>query len=253
MRGMENILLFSLIVMRITGFIVFNPILGRRNAPAIVKMGIVMALSIIAVSYNGQAPVEAANALEYSFLLLKEFFLGFVIGTVVNLFLNIIVFAGESIDMQMGLSMSKIFDASSNAQLSLSATFFNIVFILLFFASDAHLALIRMLLTSGEVVPYGSVIITSGLSSAVLTVFCDCKALAVRMAMPMLAAEILVEVGVGILMKTIPQINVFVVNIQAKIIFGLILLVFLFTPMAGFLDGVIEDMFKVLQEILTLM
>ena len=43
MRGMENILLFSLIVMRITGFIVFNPILGRRNAPAIVKMGIVMA------------------------------------------------------------------------------------------------------------------------------------------------------------------------------------------------------------------
>lgn len=71
MFGMNNILLFSLIAMRVSGFILFNPILGRKNIPAIVKTGIILALSFIIISYEINEPVEAENAVVYALLLIK--------------------------------------------------------------------------------------------------------------------------------------------------------------------------------------
>ena len=114
MLGMENILLFSLIIMRISGFILFNPILGRRNIPGLVRSGIIIALSMIILTTKQYPPVEVQTTIEYAVLLLKEFFAGYVLGLVVNLFLYIIILAGETIDHQMGLSMAKIYDIQSN-------------------------------------------------------------------------------------------------------------------------------------------
>ncbi len=253
MQGMNDILTFSLIIMRMSGCILFNPILGRRNIPAMVKTAIIFVLSVILITYQEHTVVAADTVIEYAVLLLKEFFCGFVIGTVVNLFLNIIIFGGEIIDFQMGLSMSKIYDMQSNTSLALSATFFNALFVLLFFATDGHLVLLQLFLKSGEIVPYGSMAITQSLSVAILDIFCDCMILAVKLALPIMVVEILAEVGVGILMKTIPQINVFVVNIQAKVVLGIVFLVLLFTPMSEFLEGCIRLMFDALQYVIALM
>ena len=253
MQLMNNILLFSLIIMRISGFILFNPIFGRRNIPNIIKAGIILLMSFIIISYQFNETVIVDTVIEYSLLLVKEFFCGFAIGTVVNLFLYIIILGGEIIDFQMGTSMSKVFDVQSNSSLALSSTFFNILFVLLFFSSDAHLILIRIFLNSNEIVPYGNISINQELSSAILTVFRDCTVLAVKLSMPIMAAEMIGEIGVGILMKTIPQINVFVVNIQTKILVGLILLILLFSPMSQFIENCIELMFKSIQDILIFM
>ena len=67
------------------------------------------------------------------------------------------------------------------------------------------------------------------------------------------AAEVLTEIGVGIMMKAIPQIDVFSVNIQAKVILGIVLLFLMFTPMSEFIENLIELMFQRLQEVLSLM
>lgn len=253
MFEMNNILLFSLIAMRISGFILFNPILGRRNIPAIVKAGIILVLSYIVIAQDTSDIVEAENTIVYAVLLLKEFGVGLVIGTITNLFLYIIILSGEVMDLQLGLSMSKIYDAQSNISLSLTSTFFNILFMLLFFSSNAHLALIRLILNSGKIVPYGGVVFDKVISSAIITIFCDCTVLALKFAMPILAAEIITEIGVGIMMKAIPQIDVFSVNIQAKVILGLILLLILFTPMSDFIENLVEMMFQYIQEAISLM
>lgn len=73
----------------------------------------------------------------------------------------------------------------------------------------------------------------------------------VKFAFPILAAEFLLEIGVGILMKMVPQINVFVINIQLKIILGLILLIFLISPIGEFLSNLVTVMIKSIQEIIT--
>lgn len=81
--------------------------------------------------------------------------------------------------------------------------------------------------------------------------FSECVVLGIKFAFPVLAAEFLVEIGVGILNKIVPQINVFVINIQLKVIVGLGLLVLLISPIGEYLSNLVTVMVKAIQEILT--
>ena len=84
-----------------------------------------------------------------------------------------------------------------------------------------------------------------------IDLFSECVLMGVKFAFPILAAEFLMEMGVGILNKIVPQINVFVINIQLKITVGLTLLVFLISPIGEFLSNLVTVMIKSIQEILT--
>lgn len=249
----ERFMLLTLVLMRMSGCILFNPIFGRRNLPMIYKSGLIMVLTYIVFLATQSVSVQATTVIEYGVLLLKEFAVGYVIGFIINLFFYVIIFAGEIIDTQMGLSMSKIYDPQSNTSLSLSASFYNALFILLFFASDGHLALLKILINSENVISYGNVWVHTGVATAMLDVFRECSMMAVKFSFPILGIELLSEVGVGILMKTIPQINVFVVNIQMKLFIGLILLLLLFTPMSDFLESMMGSMFDTIQRVMNLM
>ena len=72
-------------------------------------------------------------------------------------------------------------------------------------------------------------------------------------AMPLIAMELVVEVAVGVIMRMIPQINVFVVNIQLKIIVGMLMLLFLFSPMSDKLNTIIDNMFQSLWSLVMMM
>ena len=75
-----------------------------------------------------------------------------------------------------------------------------------------------------------------------LEIFTQCIVMAVKFAFPIMAIEFITEIAVGILMKVIPQINVFVVNIQAKVLVGLLMLIFLFSPMSDYVGFIISQM-----------
>ena len=246
----ENFVFFSFVLMRMSGFVLLNPIFGRKNIPSLVKSGLILALAMIVFTSLPQQQMELSGMLEYAVLLIKEFAAGGAIGFVISLFLYVIIFAGEVIDMQLGMSMSKIFDAQSNASIALSATYYNILFMFLFFAMDAHLAIIHILLNSAEVVPYGQVVLGQNVAQGILDTFILCTELALKMAFPIIAIEFLVAVGMGILMKAIPQINVFVVDIQLKIFVGLLVMLLIFSPMADFLNSLVFTMVDSVKEIL---
>ena len=149
--------------------------------------------------------------------------------------------------------MAQVYDPQTNTQTALSARLYQIFYTLLFFAVDGHLVMIKILLTSGEVVPYGEVAFTQGLALAVLDLFKECVVLAVRFTFPILAVEFLMEIAVGIMMKMAPQVNIFVINIQMKIVLGFLMLLFLFSPMRGYLEDLMDQMLQTLKNILTLM
>ena len=189
--------------------------------------------------------------MEFAFLLLKEFAAGYVVGYVMHLFFFIVSFAGYIIDYQMGLSMSTVYDPQSNAQMPVTGSLLQTWLILLFFAVDGHLALMRILLTSAEIVPYGGIVVTEGLALRIIDIFLECVEMGLRLAMPMMAAEFLVEMGVGVLNKVVPQISIFVINIQMKLIVGIGLLVLLFAPTGEFIEKIMTTMMKSVGGILT--
>ncbi len=243
--------LFTLILMRMSGFILLNPILGRRNIPGIVKSGLIIVLTLVVYSFSAEQAFVIESTIEYGFLLIKEFAAGYVIGFVTELFFFIISFAGYIIDFQLGLSMATVYDPQSNSQIAVTGTVYQAFLVLLFFALDGHLALMQILLTSAEIVPYGGILITENVSLRVIDIFLQCVEMGIKFSLPILAAEFFVEIGVGILNKVVPQISIFVINIQLKIIVGLGLLVILFSPMSEYVDKIITTMIKTLQGILT--
>ena len=240
--------LFELIFMRMSGFLLFNPLLGRSNLPAMVKTGMALVLSILVFGTAGTGVPQPDTLVELAFRLL---IVGFVLGFLMQLCAAIVQAGGEIIDAQMGLTMAQIYDASSQANLSVTASLLNILLILDFFAENGHYTLMRLLTTSGELVPYGAAALGDGVYAYVIELFLACMLLAVKLAMPILAAELLGEVGMGVLMKAIPQINAFVINIELKVIIGLLLFFLLLTPINEFLleleSGMLSELGRILR------
>lgn len=244
--------LFLYILARMSGFVLFNPILGRRTIPAIFRSGLILLLSVSVISSTQQTVEVPATTVELIIHLLLELAVGLLLGMAVNFFFYIPQLAGEVIDTQMAMTMNQIYDASSQANLSTTAVLFNVAMSLLFFAANGHHTLLRILLTSGQVVPFGEIAFDTIVFQAMLQLFIQCTLLAVKLCMPILAAELVGEIGMGILMKVIPQINVFSINIELKVIIGLFLIFVLISPFSEFLLQIEEQMLGSLSEILQL-
>lgn len=238
----SELYLFTLIFMRVSGFVLFNPILGRNSVPNLAKAGIIMVFSVFVLGMAGEAPAVPGTILEFALRLLLELGLGFVMGFVMQLFFMIIQVGGEVIDAQMGLTMAQVYDASSQVNMTVTASLLNVLFVLNFFAENGHYTMLRIFLTSQQVVPFGQASFGQAVASGVAEIFLSCMVLAIKLAFPILAAELLGELGMGILMKAIPQINAFVINIELKVIIGLVLLFLFLTPISEFLLGAEADM-----------
>ena len=245
--------LFELIFMRMSGFLLFNPLLGRSNLPAMVKTGMALVLSILVFGTAGTGVPQPDTLVELAFRLLLELGIGLVLGFVMRVVFSVVQIGGEVIDTQMGMTMAQIYDASSQANMSVTASLLNILFFLNFFAENGHYTLMRILLGSAEILPFGTAVLGEAAASYVAEVFFSSMLLAVKMALPILAAELLGELGMGILMKAIPQINAFVINMELKVIIGLILLFLFLTPLSEFLLGAEADMLSGLRRGLAVM
>lgn len=247
------LVLFLLITARMTGCILFNPLLGRRGIPGLVKAGFILMLSLCVFALTPVPEQVPDTLLGLGLTFLLELFLGYVLGLVVNLFFYIPLMAGSVIDMQMGLSMASTYDPASGIQVTATSTLFNVLMSLLFFAANGHHTLIRIFVASGQIVPFGRVALGEDLYAALIEMFIDCTILGVKLCMPILAAELMGQVGMGILMKAIPQINVFAINIELKVIIGLVLTFLFLVPISEFLLDAEMQMLVSLQRILPLM
>ena len=248
MVGWSELFGFEMVLARISGFVLFSPILGRSNIPGYAKTGLILVLSVFVYGLGPPGTV-----VELVVRLGVELIVGFVLGFLMQLCAAIVQAGGEIIDAQMGLTMAQIYDASSQANMSVTASLLNILFFLNFFAENGHYTLMRILLGSAEILPFGTAVLGEAAASYMAEVFFSSMLLAVKMALPILAAELLGELGMGILMKAIPQINAFVINMELKVIIGLILLFLFLTPLSEFLLGAEADMLSGLRRGLAVM
>lgn len=249
----SSIYLFELIFMRVTGFIMTNPLFGRTNLPNFVKAGFIMVLSVFVWGVEETSVTPPGSFPELAIRLLLELALGFALSFVMQLFFTIVQMGGEIMDAQMGMNMAQVYDSSSQINMTVTASLLNVLLVLTFFAENGHYTLLRILLSSGDVVPFGAAALGQAAVSAAVELFCSCMVLALKLAFPILAAELLGELGMGILMKAIPQINAFVINIELKVIIGLILLFLFLSPINEFLLEAESSMLTALQQMLGLL
>ncbi len=245
--------LFLYIMARMSGFVQFNPLLGRQNISASFRGGFVLLLTVFVYFITDQDVAVPGTLLEFALRILLELLLGFLLGLVMDFFFYIPQLAGQMIDTQMGMTMNQIYDAGARANLTVNSLLLNTLMLLLFFAANGHHTLLRIMLTSGRIVEYGGVhILSDALVNGLLELFIECTVLAVKLCMPILAAELLGQLGMGILMKVIPQINVFSINIELKVIIGLGLLLALISPFSEYFLSLERTMLDRMSQVLML-
>ena len=241
-----------LVFARVMGIFAFNPIFSRKNIPSSVKVGASLALSIIIITSQGQQIAEYNGVGTFAIAVLLETFVGFILGFLTQLFLSTLLVAGDIMDTQSGLGMAKIYDPASGVQMPLFGSITTYMFILYFFVTNAHLSYIKIFALSFEVIPLGVGSINPDVGMIIVEYFATILVLSLKLAMPMIVAQLLLEICMGVMMKTVPQIQVMVVNMQVKLLFALILLFILAVPMSNFLDRYMDTMLQSLEGILPL-
>ena len=118
--------------------------------------------------------------------------------------------------------------------------------------SKTHQTLLRLMVSSGGVVPFGTASLGRDAAEMAVEVFIDCTLLAVKMCLPVLGAELMGQVGMGILMKAIPQINVFAINIELKVLVGLLMIFALIAPFSEFLLSMENTMLSQVRQAIAL-
>lgn len=250
---LQNFDIFLLVLARMAGMVLVNPVFGRKGLPMMVRMGLVLSLSLFvlpaaelqAVAVSGLTTFGMAEAI------IKEVMMGLVIGYVFQLFFSMLYVAGDVLDTLFGFSMGKVMDPISGIQSSVFAQFINVFFFLYFFATGSHLSMVKIFAYTYEVVPVGVTgFVSNALLSYLINLFGSVFGMVIRLTLPFAAAEFVLEVTMGVLMKLIPQIQVFVINIQAKILLGLLLMMLFAYPVGAFLDTYISSMMTEVQTVM---
>lgn len=248
---MNQYLIFLLASCRTAGVIFFNPIFGRKGVPNIMKVGLSLAIAMFAVFQLGTTQVINYSAIEFIGAMLQGFIIGIVIGFIMSMFLSVFQLGGELIDMQMGLSMASMYDPATKANISVTGNLLTSMYILIFFISNAHLALFTVVIKSFQVIPLGIGQISDQVAVFFIELMYYIFVYAVQLAIPIIVTEIIAEFAVGILMRLVPNINVFVINIQIKVIIGLIVVFTLIPALANFMTQMNLLMMEKITQVLT--
>ena len=256
MTGVEQFLKMSeaqlyygmLLFLRVTGLFVLSPIFGRKNVPNGAKVGLALLLSYIFLSaYPPASPVFTGNVADYALLCVKELSIGLIMGFMTILFFDVASMAGQVMDVQIGFGMAQIFDPETRNQVSLVSSLLNYTLLLYFIVVDGHLTLIKILYFSFDKIPVGQVLLPQSIALVCIQAMSMAFSMAITVALPIIAAELILEVVLGILIRTVPQLNIFVVGISVKIFVGLLVLVLFIPAFASYGDKIFETLYTWVQ------
>lgn len=215
-----------MLFLRVSGLLMVGPIFGRKNIPNVTKIGFCIALTMVFIMTLPEPAVYPTwtHVFEYALLCIRELLFGMAMGFVMSAMFGLVMTAGSIIDTQIGFSMVNIYDAQNNTQSPISGTLFDIMLTVLFLGMDGHLRLIDILYSTIEQIPVGTAMLDADILWAAARVMSTSFAASLMMAMPVVVAGVMLELALGAIIRTVPQMNMFVVGIPVKIIVGLIVL-----------------------------
>src|SRR2546423_981183 len=221
----DYIPLFGVILIRVAGIVVAIPAFSSRSVPLHVRIGLLIGLTVILFPIVS----DQIRPLNFSFpqvvpLLFTEFMVGMVLGFAISFVMNAFIIAGELIGIQMGINLISALDPVAGGQVPILGQFMGLLGMLIFLAIDGHHMMFEALVASFQLVPPMHVHFSGFLVESVLKLGLGMFALALKVGAPVMTAVFIVTLGMGILGRTIPQLNVMLNNVPITIGVGLLVL-----------------------------
>ena len=235
---------FLLIFVRISMFISIAPFFSLQGVTRQVKVGLsfFMAILIFPVTQPYEV-LEYNTIIGYAMIIAKEALTGFFLGFSVSICSGIITFAGGIMDMETGLSMANLMDPTTKENSSISGVLYQQLIMLLLIISGMHRYLLQALAETFTLIPVnGAIFNTDALLSSMLTFMTDYITIGFRICLPIFAVMLLLNAVLGVMAKVSPQMNMFAVGIQLKVLVGLCVLFFTTGMLPGIADFIYTEM-----------
>ncbi len=218
-----------LIFVRILAVLMTAPIFSSQAVPTAAKIGFAGLLSLIIL------PVETASAstsiwptrlLPFLLIAAQEVLIGTLIGFVSNLVFATVGMAASIMGLQIGFRAANLFDPFTTASTTALEQFYTLLSIALFLTINGHHWLIAALARTFDVVPLGTFVLNSITIERLMVLTGEMFVAATRISLPVLGALLLTDLGLGLIARAVPQIQVFFLGLPLKMGLGILVLAF---------------------------
>lgn len=219
---------FILIFARISSFMITAPGFSLKQAPIVLKIGLSFFTSVIVYSMISEK-IVVGNMLILIILIIKEILVGIALGYVVQLIFSSVEMAGQFIDFQVGFSMGSVYDPSVGIQASNYGRLYYWIALILFFISDMHHLVLQNLIKSFEMVPITQATLNGTTVEGMVLLFVKMFEISFMLAAPVVLVAFVTDCVLGIVSRSVPQINVLMLGMPMKILISFFF-VLLFLP-----------------------
>ncbi len=203
------------------------PFLSQRGVPVLWRLAVAGVLAAALTPAVRQALPAAPVALTWSLLVgeaARSLLVGALLAVVISIPFEVVKFAGQVIDTQIGFAMVNVVDPTSGLQVSVLSNFYYLLAAMLFFALDAHHALVRGLVASCTLLPLFTPLDGGAGAWLLVQEFGALFRLGLQIGAPCVLVLLLVSAAMGVVVKTVPQINILMVGFPVSIAVGLAVL-----------------------------
>jgi flagellar biosynthesis protein FliR len=208
---------FTLVLARVGALMMTAPIFGPRSAPIQARALLAFAMAIIITPLHAsQAPVDMRNIMAFSHFVLNETLIGLLLGLGLMILLSGIQLTGQIISQLGGTALAEGYDVMSEESLPVYSQLFYFLTLTMFVLLGGHRLLIEATLDTYEWLPPGRAMIGESYVSAMTTLMGQSFRLGIRAAAPAMAALLLATLILGLIGRTLPQINILVVGFSVN-------------------------------------
>lgn len=213
---------FIFVFIRTASILFTAPIFGAFNVPMKVKAGLSLVIALlISPFYPAALP---ATTLGFAVAAAGEIVIGAAIGLCARFVFAGIEFAGQVASFQMGLSVASAYDPQHGSQITVIGKMMSILTLLVFLSVNGHLMVILALERSFEVIPPYGFSLTPALMESIVSFSKEVFVLAVKFSAPVVAILVFLNIAMGVMARTVPQLNMFAMGFVLTISIGFIML-----------------------------
>lgn len=240
---LETIQAFLLVLVRVTAMFAFMPVLGGQAMPAQVKMSLSMAVAVIIFPLLGTDAVSVdMDALEMGLLVIGESMIGLAAALLVNIVFAAVQLAASVVGFQVGFGIVNVVDPISNQQVSITGQLMNITAMLLFLSLNVHHVVIAGFVESFRIIPLGEFTMRAALGEMFIQAMGMAYVMAVQIAAPMTVTLLLKQAAMGLIARTVPQVNIFIVGFPLTIALGLFTIGVCLPEFSLYMSRVFDDL-----------
>lgn len=223
----QQLLVFLLVLTRISGLVMTAPVFGPRSAPLQVRIFLCVALSLVVTPvYFHTAPTVPHNLFQLTVVLGREAALGLALGLAVTIFFSSMHLAGNIIGQMSGLQLAEAFDPTFDSNVPVFGQLLDMIAMGVFIAMSGHRRVTAALLDTFHWRPPGSDDFPLSIVETLTNIAAESFIAGIRAGAPVMISLLLAVLILGLISRTLPQLNVFAVGFNLNALVVLITLVF---------------------------